>query len=369
MLLTRQIAHLDLDGFLIAVERTADPSLCDRPLVIGGRPGARGIVAVASVEAQARGVRTGCPIRVAAERCPDAVFLEGSFDRYLDAAAALDDTVRQRCARVEWVSLDEAYLDLTDPRRAAAYARRLVEDLQEDIRSSFHFDVATGLATNKVVARVASRLARPRGLLYVLPGYEPRFLAPLGIALLPGLDAEAVVRLHEAGMTTLGDLAAVPTDRAVALLGRGAARLIRHAAGQDDAPVVVAGVPRGLRATITVPDSAAAGAGPVSAFEVATNRVTELLERQPALARGVAVTVRSAGGGLCTRSASLRRASADRAVILSAARRLFLRSLRPQTVPISVTVSLSGLVPAAPQLSLFGPRTLPADGMLFRRSS
>jgi DNA polymerase-4 len=240
----RQIAHLDMDAFFVAVERARDPNLCGRPVIIGGRPGGRGVVAAASHEARECGVRSAMPVSEAVRRCPHAMFVEGAFERYLEASGGVDHIVRRYAPRVEWVSIDEAYLDLTGTDRALGHALRTTEWIQRDIRAELQLDASAGVATSKVVAKIAAQFAKPRGLLYVLPGYEARFLAPLPIDSLPTIDPRASRRLHEMGVRTLGQLANLPDEVVNQNLGRAACVLARRAAGVDDSPVTPAATPR-----------------------------------------------------------------------------------------------------------------------------
>lgn len=239
----RQIAHLDLDNFFVAVERAADARLRDRPVIVGGPRDGRGPVAAASPEARATGVRCGMTLADAARKCPDAAFVSGSFVRYLQAAATVDRIIRRRCTRIEWVSIDEAFVDLSPSAPALGHAARVAEQIQQDVRSELSLDVSIGIGRSKTVARIASGLARPKGLLYVMPGYEARFLAPLRLALLPGLPDAALRHLRDARVTTIGGLAQLDAARAIDALGPKATAWQRRAAAEDDAPVIARRLP------------------------------------------------------------------------------------------------------------------------------
>jgi DNA polymerase-4 len=230
----RHILHLALGDFFVAVERAANPALADRPLVVGGRPGGRGLVAAASAEARAQGVRPGMTAAAAASLCPGAIFVEGRVGSYCAATVAVDGAIRRHAGRIEWTSIDEAYLDVGG---GPAHARRVAEAIQASIQQAFGFDVACGLGTTRTVAAVASSLARPRGLIVVLPGYEARFLAPLPLDRLPDLDVRQSERLRAAGLRTIGDVAALGPAAVSALIGPAGAALARRAAALDDEPV------------------------------------------------------------------------------------------------------------------------------------
>jgi DNA polymerase-4 len=199
------VLHLDLDSFFVAVERRARPELIGRPVVIGGRPGSHGMVAAASREARKCGIRVGMPLTHAAIRCPDGAFLDGAFDACFAASLQVDELLRRETPDVEWLSIDEAFVDLSPgarPRGAVDVAERLHRDI-----GMLGFDAACGIARSKLVAKIASRLARPSGVVHVLDGYEARFLSPLKIEMLPGIDPAVAVRLRAGGIRRLGQLA------------------------------------------------------------------------------------------------------------------------------------------------------------------
>jgi DNA polymerase-4 len=199
--------HVDLDSFFVAVERARNPEVTARPMIIGGRPGSRGVVAAASREARKTGVRVGMPLGEASVRCPGGVFLDGAFDAYFAASLRIDEAIRRESADIEWQSIDEVCVGLGGAARpragtAIAAAERIRQRVQD-----LGFGAALGLARTKLVARIASRLARPRGVVHVLDGYEARFLSPLKIELLPAVDIALARRFRAAGIRRLGPLA------------------------------------------------------------------------------------------------------------------------------------------------------------------
>ena len=198
------VAHVDLDSFFVAVERARRPDLAGRPVIIGGRPGSRGMVAAASREARRCGIRVGMPLAAASLRCPDGVFLDGAFDAYFSASLQVDEILRRESPDIEWRSIDEAFVGLASgarPRAASELAA--VERIQQGVRT-LGFDVACGLARSKLVAQIASRLGRPRGVVHVLDGYEALPL-PLKIkGCSPGIDPALARRLRAAASAGWG---------------------------------------------------------------------------------------------------------------------------------------------------------------------
>lgn len=225
------ILHLDLDSFFIAVERRRRPELIGRAVVIGGRPGSRGMVAAASREARKCGIRAGMPLSHAALRCPDGVFLDGAFDACFAASLQVDELLRRETPDVEWLSIDEAFVGLAPgarPRGAVDVAERLHRAI-----AALGFDAACGIARSKLVAKIASQLARPSGVVHVLDGYEARFLSPLKIEMLPGIDPALALRLRAAGIRRLGQLAKLSDAQVALIAGRAGRSLAQQAAGID----------------------------------------------------------------------------------------------------------------------------------------
>jgi DNA polymerase-4 len=266
-----EIIHVDLDGFFVAVERQLDPRLASRPVVIGGQPTTHGVVVAACAEAARRGVRPGLSLAIAAARCPDAAFLDGAVERYLEASAAVDEILRDPHvtgpgsaggpAAVEWTAIDSVFIQVGAPAAASAGAPasagsgdglRVAERIRERLQRELGFEVSCGIATTRAAAQIASRISRPRGVLYALPGYEARLLAPLDIGLLPDLPAGARQRLVMERIMTLGDLAGVSDERAKALLGARGPSFVRWARGADDRPIDRSQPPRSIAREVTL---------------------------------------------------------------------------------------------------------------------
>jgi nucleotidyltransferase/DNA polymerase involved in DNA repair len=257
-----EIIHVDLDGFFVAVERQLDPRLVSRPVIIGGQPSTHGVVVAACDEATRLGVRPGLSLAIAAARCPGAAFLDGAVERYLEASAAVDEILRDphvtgAAAAVEWTAIDSVFVEVGAP---GGDGLRVAERLRERLQRELGFDVSCGVARSRAAAQIASRISRPRGVLYALPGYEARLLAPLDVGLLPDLPVGARQRLVTESVMTLGDLGGLSDERAKALLGTRGPSFVRWARGEDDRPVDRSQPPRSIarEVTLTHPDAAEA---------------------------------------------------------------------------------------------------------------
>ena len=230
------IAHLDIDAFFAAVEIHRRPELRGRPVVVGGDPHGRGVVATASYAARRFGIRSAMSAAEALRRCPEAVFLRPDMALYREWSARVWDLVGDAAAAVEVVGLDEGYLELPDDGAAEA-----ADAVRRAVAERIRLSCSLGVATCKVVAKVASDRDKPGGVTVVAPGEEAAFLAPLPLRALPGVGPRTEERLARAGLATIGDLAALGDDALRGLVpGRFGEDLRRRARGVDPRPVAAA---------------------------------------------------------------------------------------------------------------------------------
>ena len=227
------IAHLDLDAFFAAVELHRHPELRGKPLVVGGDPRGRGVVATASYEARRYGIRSAMSCSEALRRCPQAVFVRPDHTAYRDWSRRVWGVVRENAPVVEQIGIDEGYIGLADgdpPEQAAV--------VQQAIRDQVRLSSSLGVGSCKVVCKIASDMRKPGGIMYVPAGEEAAFLAPLEVRRLPGVGPKSEVRLGQLGITTIGMLAALDDDRMAELVpGKGWLELRDRACGIDPRPV------------------------------------------------------------------------------------------------------------------------------------
>ncbi|MBN1594879.1 DNA polymerase IV [candidate division FCPU426 bacterium] len=232
----RIVFHLDLDTFFVSVERLLDPSLVGKPVVVS--PGtARSVVAAASYEARVFGVHSAMPFAKAQRLCPQAVVCPGNFAAYAGYSRAFFDILDDYSPALEPASLDEGYLDYTGCHRLFGPPLAAAAAIQTRVKEELGLDVSVGISASKVVAKIASDLAKPAGILYALPGQEAALLAPLPIRRLPGVGPKTEPRLMRLGIRTIGDLAKLPRELAGQLLGTAGYWLQDAAQGRDDSMV------------------------------------------------------------------------------------------------------------------------------------
>lgn len=233
----RTILHVDLDAFFAAVEQRDRPELLGQPVIVGGDPTGRGVVSAASYEARRFGVRSAMSLSEALRRCPGGIFLPVDGRRYQQASRDVMEVLRRYTPAVEPVSIDEAFLDVSGSRALFGDGQAIGAAIKLTVREEVGLTVSVGVATNKLVAKIASDLRKPDGLVVVAPGNEAAFLEPLPIARLWGVGEKTAAVLAEYGVRTIGDLAALPPDVLVRRFGKHGASLAERARGVDPDPV------------------------------------------------------------------------------------------------------------------------------------
>ena len=229
----RVVFHLDMDAFFVSVEELADPSLRGKPVVVGGMPGERGVVAAASYAARKYGVRSAMPLREAHRRCPQAIFLDGNPHKYLDYSRRIRSTLERFSPLVEMASIDEAYLDLTGTERLLGPPLRAAHALHEAVESDTSLPCSIGIGASRLMAKIGSGLAKPNGVLFVQPGSEAAFLAPLDISRIPGVGKVMQGKLRKVGIETIGQAADRGKEFLERNFGRAGAALAGKALGCD----------------------------------------------------------------------------------------------------------------------------------------
>jgi DNA polymerase-4 len=244
----RTILHVDMDAFFAAVEQRDRPDLQGRPVIVGADPKGgrgRGVVSTASYEARRFGVGSAMPISEAWRRCPHGVYLPPDIAKYARVSEEVMAILREVTDLVEPVSIDEAFLDVTRSARAFGTGDQVARRIKDAVRARTRLTASVGVATSKLVAKVASDMRKPDGLVVVPPGEEAAFLAPLPIRRLWGVGPKMEEQLARLGVVTVGDLATLPPGRLERRLGTHGEDLQRLARGEDDRPV--AAVPADAR--------------------------------------------------------------------------------------------------------------------------
>jgi DNA polymerase IV len=312
------ILHADVDAFFAAVEQRDDPGLRNRPVIVGA-----GVVLAASYEAKARGVNTAMSLRLARRLCPKAIVVAPRMSAYVEASRAVYRVFEDATPLVEGLSIDEAFLDVRGLRRLSGTPTEIAVRLRRDVRERVGLPITVGIARTKFLAKVASGVAKPDGLLVVPPDRELAFLHPLPVERLWGVGAKTATKLHHLGITTVGQVAQLSEATLVALLGRASGRQLHALAhNRDPRPV------QARRRRRSIGAQRALGRSPTSLADVDTaivalvDRVTRRMRTAGRVGRTVVLRLRFDDFSRATRSHTLPFATANTHAILSAARGL-----------------------------------------------
>jgi DNA polymerase-4 len=316
------ILHVDLDAFYASVEQHDDPALAGRPVIVGGL-GPRGVVAAASYEARAFGVYSATPMVRARRACPDGVFVAPRFDRYREMSVAVMEILRSYSPLVEPIALDEAFLDVDGAVRLHGAPADIAVAIRVRVKRETGLTISVGVATTKLVAKLASDLAKPDGLLVVEPGTELDLLHPLGVRRLWGVGPATERKLTALGVRTIGELAAVPEDLLVRTLGNAAGRHLHALAwNRDERPVVAEQAVKSIGHEQTFPTDLHDHAALDHRLVGLADGVASRLRRASVAARTVQLKVRFADFSTITRSRTLAEPTDLAAVIGEVARTL-----------------------------------------------
>jgi DNA polymerase IV len=229
----RTIFHVDMDAFFVSVEELFDPSLKGKPVVVGGQRDERGVVSAASYAVRKFGVHSAMPLRTAAKLCPQAIFVNGHPERYRQYSGKVHEVLGHFSPLVEMASVDEAYLDMTGTERLHGRPLRSAHQLRTAMQTATQLNCSIGIGTSRLIAKVSSAKAKPNGVLWVLPGQEAKFLAPLAVGDIPGVGKVMEQKLHAMGIQRVGDLARLDDRDLERRFGKWGLALAGKSRGED----------------------------------------------------------------------------------------------------------------------------------------
>jgi DNA polymerase-4 len=344
---TRDIVHVDVDAFFASVEQALDRRLTGKAVIVGGNANDRSVVASASYPARAFGVRSGMPLAQARRLCPNAVFLPANFQAYLEFSERVRELLLRFTPLVEAVSLDDFYLDFTGCRPLNGRPFEAAERMKATARAEARLSITAAVAGNKLVARIASDLAKPDGLIEVWRGCEAAFLRPLPVERLPGVGPSAEEALRKLNLLTIGQVAEIPPAALEEMFGAWGAALAERARGRDDSPVIAeAAPPKSIGRESTFPQDTSDRAEVRAMLYSLTERAARQLREEGLLSRCVTVKIRYADFQTVTAARTLP-APADQdklfyEIALGQVERLMARRMRIRLVG----VTLSALAPS-----------------------
>ncbi|HEV2467642.1 MAG TPA: DNA polymerase IV [Candidatus Sulfotelmatobacter sp.] len=230
---SRTIFHVDMDAFFVSVEELYDPSLKGKAVVVGGQRHERGVVSAASYEARKFGVHSAMPLRTAAKQCPHAIFVDGHPERYREYSARVYKILGLFTPQLEMASVDEAYLDMTGTERLHGPPLKAADNLHQRMKADTGLNCSVGIGSSRLIAKVSSGQAKPNGILYIVPGEEAKFLAPLDVREIPGVGKVMESHLHALGIKKVGDLAQLEEHELEQRFGKWGLALAGKARGED----------------------------------------------------------------------------------------------------------------------------------------
>ncbi len=351
------IFHVDMDAFFVSVEELFEPALKGKPVVVGGRPDQRGVVSAASYAARKFGVHSAMPLRTAHKLCPQAIFVEGHPDRYRDYSRRVCAVLDRFTPLVEMASIDEAYLDMTGTERLHGPPLGAAHALHTAIGADTGLACSIGIATSRLVAKVSSDQAKPNGILWIYPGLEARFLAPLEVRRIPGVGKATETRLQALGIRRVGDLAALDQADLERRFGKWGLALAGKSRGEDaggwfDEAIGTHSDPKSISHEHTFSVDSADPAVLQSTLLKLSEMVARRLREHHLHARTVQVKLRNSAFETVLRARTLPQPTQLDIEIARQARALFEENWTEKTAVRLLGVQVSGLTREAGQLSL-----------------
>ena len=333
----RKIIHVDMDAFFASVEQRDNPELRGKPVAVGGSSG-RGVVAAASYEARRFGVRSAMPSVTAKRLCPDLIFCKSRFDVYREVSQQIRAIFRHHTDLVEPLSLDEAYLDVTEDKLGIGSATRIAELIRQEIRAKTRLTASAGVSYNKFLAKIASDQNKPDGLCVIRPGQGAAFVAELPIRRFHGVGPKGAEKMARLGIETGGDIAAKEIEWLRAHFGSFADYLYRAARGIDLRPVRSSRIRKSVGGERTFSRDLSAGAELRETMEDIIDIVWGYIERAEARGRTVTLKMKYSDFQIFSRAKTLDRPIASKAEFAAVG-----RALLEEVLPLPMPIRLMGL--------------------------
>lgn len=348
-----RIMHIDLDAFFVSVEQVENPGLKGKPVIVGGRPDRRGVVASASYEARRFGIHAAMPLATAYRLCPLAIFIEGSFSKYRDASQRFMAILADFTPFLEPMGLDEAYLDVTGFESLYGSIHQMALNIKQRTKDELGLCASAGVAGSKVVAKIASDLSKPDGLLEVADGDERSFLAPLPVAKLPGIGKKTERVLQGLGIGTIGKLSMTPLRVLKSHFGASGELLHHHASGIDDRKVELPGAAKSISRETTFDKDTRDHAYLQAMLHYLSERVGSELRQRGRQARRITLKLRYADFTTITRSRTSPQASDADQAIADTGLELLNKALSQEKQPVRlIGIGVSNLVEPGRQLAM-----------------
>jgi len=350
------IMHIDLDAFFVSVEQVLNPELRDKPVVVGGKPDRRGVVAAASYEARAFGLHAGMPLVTASRLCPQAIFIQGSFPRYRHASQRFMAILGDFSPFLEPISLDEAYLDVTGFESIHGSIHQMALTIRQRIKDELGLCASVGIAGCKVVAKVASELSKPDGLLEVASSEERAFLAPMPVEKLPGIGKKTERILKGLGVHTILDLSLLPLSTLKIHFGASGEVLHRFSNGIDNRKVLPPSAAKSISRETTFGEDTRNVTLIEATLRYLSERVGAYLRQRARQAKCVTLKLRYADFTTITRSHTLLQTTDTDQTIFDTGVNLLHKALSAEKQAVRlIGIGVSNLAEPGHQLAMLDP--------------
>jgi DNA polymerase-4 len=320
----RTIFHLDLDAFFVSVERILDPSLKGKPVIVGGDPHGRGVVAACSYEARAYGLHSAMPIRQAFKLCPGGIYLHGHYDEYVRYSHAVKNILSGYAPVIEQASIDEFYMDFTGCRKIYGSMFSFASRLQQEIKQKLSLPCSLGIGTNKTVAKIGSDCMKPMGVTYIIPGMEREFLSHMPVETLPGVGKVLSKQLNSKGFFVIGDIIKLSTDYWGAAYGKYGIDLWHKANGEGTEYLTVEREQKSISKETTFGSDVTSNEKIYEVLFELTGRVCQNLRDENFIASTISIKLRYSDFQTLTRSLTIKPTDDDK-IIFETARTLLMK--------------------------------------------
>lgn len=360
----KTIFHLDMDAFFVSVERIIDPTLEGKPVIIGGDPHGRGVVAACSYEARKFGLHSAMPIRNAFRLCPHGLYIHGHHTEYSRYSKMVKNFLEEKLPLVQQASIDEFYFDFTGCEKIYGHPEEFAKKLQAEILEKFHLPCSMGISSNKAVSKIATDLRKPFGITFVPHGKEKEFLAPLAVEKIPGVGKKTFPVLHARGFKTIGDIANASPDYLAALLGKWGIDLWNRANGFGNDVLTLEHERKSISKETTFSEDIVSKTEIEKYLFKLTAKVAQLLRNEDWQTSTVSIKLRYSDFSTITRAKTLTEPTDDDKIIFDAALKLFRNAYTRRVGVRLIGVHLSKLEHLSQQEALFESEEIARKKML-----
>lgn len=356
--------HTDLDAFFASVEQAENPKLRGKPVVVGGNPDHRGVVAAASYEARAFGIHSAMPLKIASRLCPHAIFINGNIKKYFDTTLRFMDILVDFSPFIEPLGIDEAFLDVTGFESIHGSTSQMAHKIRQRVKSDIGINVSVGIAGSKLVAKIASEQAKPDGLVVIPVGSDREFLSPLPIGKMPGIGKKTEHTLRGLGINTIGKLSQMPLSTLKICFGASGLLFSRYSKGIDDRKIESPREAKSISRETTFDSDTTDTALLEATLSYLSERVGSKLRKKNKRAKRITLKIRSADFHTTIHSRTIEQATDADQVIFTTGLEMMQRGLFIQKQPIRlIGIGVSHLTEAGRQLNMLNSTAVRMDGL------